>query len=81
MSFNPDPTKQTIEMLFSLKRNHQPQSPFFFNNLPVVSASTQNNSPYCQRLFSKHLSEKIANARKGIGIVRHLSSPCSSEYS
>ena len=28
----------------------------------------------CKLLFTKHISEKVAKARKGIGIIRHLSS-------
>ena len=29
MSFNPDPTKQAIKMLFYRKRNHPPHHPFY----------------------------------------------------
>ena len=43
MSFNPDPTKQAIEMLFSRKRNQQPHPPLFFNSLPVASATNHKH--------------------------------------
>ena len=75
MLFNPDPSKQAIEMLFSRKKNDQGHPPLFFNNLPVVSANDHKHLGIildCKLLFSKHISEKVAKARKGIGIIRHL---------
>ena len=53
-------------MLFSRERVDQNHPPLFFNNAPVGSASDHN-----QLLFTKHISEKVANARKRIGIIRH----------
>ena len=77
MSFNPDPTKQLNKMLFSQKIIHEPHPPIFFNSLPLVSATDHKHVGLildCKLSFSKHLSEEIANARKGISIIRHLSS-------
>ena len=77
MLFNPDPTKQAIGMLFSRKRVDQNHPPVFFNNVPVGSASDYKHLGIildCKLLFTRHIREKVAKARKGIGIIRHLSS-------
>ena len=76
MSFNPDPNKQAVEMLFSHKRSEQNHPPLFFNNVLVASASDHKHLGIildCKLLLTKHISEKVAKARKGIGIIRHLS--------
>ena len=76
MSFNPDPNKQSVEMLFSRKRSEQNHPPLFFNNVLVASASDHKHLGIildCKLLLTKHISEKVAKARKGIGIIRHLS--------
>ena len=39
MSFNPDPSKQAIEMLFSQKRKSPVHPPLFFNNLIVCKVT------------------------------------------
>ena len=75
MLFNPDPTKQAIGMLFSRKRVDQNHPPVFLNNTTVESASHYKHLILdCKLLFTKHVREKVAKARKGIGIIRHLSS-------
>ena len=64
-------------MLFSRQVVDQNHSPLFFNNVPVGSASDHKHLGIildCKLLLTKHTSEKIAKARKGIGIIRHLSS-------
>ena len=76
MLFNPDPTKQAVEMIFSRKRGDQGHPPLFFNNLPVVSVDAHKHLGITldnKLLFTKHTSEKVSKARKGIGIIRHLS--------
>ena len=76
MSFNPNPNKQAVEMLFSCKRSEQNHPPLFFNNVLVASASDHKHLGIildCKLLLTKHISEKVAKARKGIGIIRHLS--------
>ena len=62
-------------MLFSRKRSDQIYLPLF-NNVLVVSASDHKHLGIildCKLLLTKHISEKVAKARKGIGIIRHLS--------
>ena len=76
MLFNLDPTKQAIGMLFSRKRVDQNHPPVFFNNASVGSASDYKHLGTiidCKLLFTKYIREKVAKARKGIGIIRHLS--------
>ena len=77
MLFNPDPTKQAIGMFFSRKRVDQNHPPVFFNNAPVGSACDYKHLGIildCKLLFTKQIREKVAKARKGIGVIRYLSS-------
>ena len=63
-------------MLFSRNRSDQNHSPLFFNNVLVALASDHKHLGIildCKLLLTKHISEKVAKARKGIGIIRHLS--------
>ena len=39
MSFNPNPTKQAIELLFSRKRSREAHPPLYFNDQIVASAN------------------------------------------
>ena len=55
-------------MLFSRKRVDQNHPPVFINNAPAGPASDYKH------LFTKHIREKVAKARKGICVIRHLSS-------
>ena len=43
MSFNPDPSKQAVEVIFSRKKSEQYQPPIFFNNLQVQSLSVHKH--------------------------------------
>ena len=36
MTFNPDPTKQAVEVIFSKKKTPKNHPPIFFNNIPVM---------------------------------------------
>ena len=61
MNFNPDPYKQAAEVIFSQKVEHHLHPPIYFNNVPVVTQP-----------FTKHLSEKICKANKGVGLLKKL---------
>ena len=77
MSFNPDLTKQVIVLLFPRKRSREPRPPLYFNDQIVASANDYKNLGIvldCKSTFAKHTREIIAKARKGIGLIRHLSS-------
>ena len=43
MNFNPDPSKQIQEVIFTHKVKKVVQSPIFFNNKPVQQVSSQNH--------------------------------------
>ena len=76
MSFNPDPNKQAEEILFSNKLKSPDHPPIFFNNAEVKRVENHKHLGLIldpKLSFSQHLSEKIATARKGIGIIKHLS--------
>ena len=75
MSFNPDPTKQAQEVIFSRKLN-KPHHPLLkFNNLPVQNASSQKHLGLVldEKLnFESHLKEKCAKFNKGISVIKKL---------
>ena len=77
MSFNPDPSKQAVEILFTQKRNSIYHPPLFSNNQIVKKVPEHKHLGlilYPQLFFSKHITEKIATARRGIGLLKYLSS-------
>ena len=76
MEFNPDITKQAIEVIFSHKKKKITHPPLFFNGIPVKREShTQHLGVILdQRLnFRIHIQEKIKKANKGLGLLRFLS--------
>ena len=69
MEFNPDPTKQAHEVLFSQKVSSPIHPPLFFNNIEVsqVTEHTHLGLVLDRKLsFVNHITEKIKVARKGI---------------
>ena len=77
MSFNPDPTKPAEEILFSHKLSKIHHPPLLFNGIEVKRVSEHKHLGLIldPRLnFAAHLKEKIAIAKKGIGLIRHLRS-------
>ena len=76
MEFNPDITKQAIEVIFSHKKKKITHPPLLFNGIPVKREShTQHLGVILdQRLnFRIHIQEKIKKANKGLGLLRFLS--------
>ena len=74
MSFNPDPSKQAIEMLFSQKIKNPVHPHLYFNNQIVSKVSDHLGLILDSMLtFIKHINEKIGIARKGIGMMKFLS--------
>ena len=76
MEFNPDPTKQATEVLFSCKRHKVNHPPLIFNGSPVLRTDEQKHlglilTPTLS--FHKHLGEKIRKAKRNIGIIKHIS--------
>ena len=76
MVFNPDITKQAIEVVFSCK-NKKPDHPeLSFGGIPIARQPfTKHLGVYLDaRLnFSKHIKEKVLKAMKGISLLKFLS--------
>ena len=76
MVFNPDITKQAIEVIFSVKKKKPFHPELNFNDVPVAREDhTQHLGVHLDsRLnFSKHISEAIKKATKGLGLMKYLS--------
>ena len=76
MVFNPDITKQAVEVIFSNKRNKETiPDQLFFNNIPVKTVSETKHLGMIleQKLsFENHLNEKISKANQGLGLMKQL---------
>lgn len=75
MSFNPDPSKQAVEIYFSrkLKSIHPPALTFNNNNVKVCDFHKHLGLILDSKLvFDHHLHEKINKANKGIGLINRL---------
>ena len=75
MSFNPDPSKQTQEVIFSRKINKVYHPPLLFNNSTVQQISSQKHLGIYldeELTFKYHVNEKIRKANRGIGVIRKL---------
>ena len=68
MSFNPDPAKQAGEIIFSHNR-------IYFNNTDVMKVRHHKHLGLVlesKLMFTKHINGIITNARKCIGVIKHL---------
>ena len=75
MSFNPDPTKQATEILFSLKKNCQNHPPVYFNGTLVKRVEHHKHLGLTldsKLSFNNHVNNIISKVRKSIGIIRYL---------
>ena len=75
MPFNPDPSKQVTEVIFSHKINKVNHSTLYFNASPVTTAPFQKHVGLFldEKLnFGHHVSEKISKANKIIGLIKRL---------
>ena len=76
MEFNPDPTKQANEVLFSCKKSSQNHPQLIFNGIAIAKVTDQKHLGFIldSRLsFEKHINEKIIKAKRIVGILKHLS--------
>ena len=76
MSFNPDPQKQAVELIFSTKRNEVNHPEIRFDNIPVMKVDEHKHLGIIldsKLSFSAHIKAVVSEARKGIGLLRYLS--------
>ena len=69
MKFNPDVTKQAIEVIFSSKYNKGNHPPLSFNGIPVARKDSTKHLGIIldEKLnFRKHILESIEKAKKGL---------------
>ena len=75
MLFNPDITKQAVEIIFSNKRSPSVFEPLTFNNIPVKLATETKHLGLIldnKLSFLSHIENKLAKARQGLGLLRQL---------
>ena len=72
MLFNPDPSRQVTEVLFSRRGTLTPHPALTFNDNVICSKVSHKHLEMVLRkklTFGHHLKEKISNANKGIGLI------------
>ncbi|MEM6812740.1 MAG: reverse transcriptase domain-containing protein, partial [Pseudomonadota bacterium] len=75
MSFNPDPSKQAVEVYFTRKLDPPNPPTLFFNNSAITIADSQKHLVLIldkKLAFGHHLKEKLSKANKGIGLINRL---------
>ena len=73
MQFNPDPSKQAEEVYFLKKTNNVSSYPVTFNNIKVVTGSSQKHSRLVldpQLNVNDHIQSKMTKWYKMIGIIK-----------
>ena len=76
MQFNPDITKQAIEVIFSTKYKKEFHPNLDFNGVPVARENSTKHLGIIlddHLTFRKHIQEAIIKAKKGIALMRLLS--------
>ena len=76
MQFNPDPLKQAVQVLFSIKKVKPKHPPIYFNGTEVVTKTEQKHLGFIldkQLNFDAHLKEVIGKAKRGIGVIKFMS--------
>ena len=75
MSFNPDPSKQAVEVYFTRRLNPPNPPEINFNNAVIAIQDHQKHLGLVldQKLaFDRHLDEKIKKANRGIGLINRF---------
>ena len=76
MFFNPDPSEQAQEGIFSRKCKKEDHPPIYFNDIPVTQNTVQNHIGLYldEKLnYNAHTKEKLSKVYKGIELLRNLS--------
>ena len=77
ISFNPDPTKQAKEVIFSIKIIPGTHLSFFCNNSLIEQDTTKKHLGLTldhKLTFQYHVNKKIQKTMKGIGLLKKLHS-------
>ena len=76
MSFNPDPTKQAVQVIFSRKAQTIVHPKIYFNDIEVKTVNEHKHLGLtldAKLTFVSHIDEKIKKARQRLGILKTLS--------
>ena len=76
MSFNPGPSKEAQEVIFSRKCTKEDNPPIYFNDIPVTQNIIQKHIGLYldEKLnYNTHIKEKLSKVYKSIGLLRNLS--------
>ena len=79
MIFNPDPSKQAHEIVFSHKANASNHETVYFNNVPAIRENIQKHLGlfFDSKLsFFDHIKEKIKKATKWVNVIRKITCCC-----
>ena len=75
MSFNPDPSKQAQEVIFSRKLQKISHPSIYFNNIPIDEVSSQKHLGMildAKLKFQEHIKNLLTKVNKTIGLLRKL---------
>jgi len=73
MQFNPDITKQAIEVIFSSKYKKPSHPPLFFNDIPVARKDSTKHLGMIldeKLTFKKHIGDAIIKAKSGLALLK-----------
>ena len=73
MQFNPDKNKDSVQVIFSQKKEAVAHPPVFSEFVVKVEHKHLGMILDSKLSFQSHVREAIIKARKGIGIIRFLS--------
>ena len=76
ISFNPDPQKQAVELIFSRKKNEIDHPVVLFNDTAVKKVIEHKHLGIVldsKLSFNAHIKAAISKTRKGIGMLKFLS--------
>ena len=75
MSFDPDPNKQSQEVIFSRKHSKPNHPPINFNNTVVIQSTNHKHLGMILDTsldFQEYLKDKLSRISKTIGLLRKL---------
>ena len=75
MEFNPDPSKQETEVLFSCKKSSPNHPQLIFSGTVAAKVNEQKHLGLfldSGLSFGKHLNEKVIKAKQNIGLIKQL---------